>query len=226
MYEMLSQSKSGCNMCVITTPLKKLEKRSFNIWFFFIIHLLIEISVLVFFFPITNFIEIDSNNMYVLSLYLFVLFALLAVYIFLIFSDPGILKKKEKLSLNLEKDILFSFCPFCKIKKTQLSKHCIICNACVDGFDHHCYWVNNCIGKKNYTLFLLFLFLVLLNISLNIGISILGNNSINKAFSNHYQRSDILLPKLPFDIVYTKNFIQIISSLILIISIIFIIPVM
>jgi len=213
-------------MCVITTPLKKLEKSSFNIWFFFIIHLLIEVSVLVFFFPITKFIEIDSNNLYVLSLYLFVLCALFAVYVLLIFSDPGTLKKKEKLSLNLEKENLFSFCPFCKVKKTQLSKHCIICNSCVDGFDHHCYWVNNCIGKKNYTLFLLFLFLVLLNISLNIGISILGNITIIKAFSSHYQRSDILFPKLPFEIVYTRNFIQIISSLILIISVIFIIPVM
>eukprot|EP00914_Ancora_sagittata_P005731 GHVO01011641.1.p1 GENE.GHVO01011641.1~~GHVO01011641.1.p1 ORF type:complete len:444 (-),score=41.09 GHVO01011641.1:313-1644(-) len=36
----------------------------------------------------------------------------------------------------------------------QGSRHCRACNKCVSGFDHHCKWLNNCIGKKNYPLFL------------------------------------------------------------------------
>ena len=35
------------------------------------------------------------------------------------------------------------------------------CNKCVHNFDHHCKWVNNCIGEKNYKVFFIFLISVL-----------------------------------------------------------------
>ena len=29
-----------------------------------------------------------------------------------------------------------------------------VCNKCVDVFDHHCKWLNTCIGKRNYKPFI------------------------------------------------------------------------
>jgi len=36
-------------------------------------------------------------------------------------------------------------------------KHCYNCNKCVLGFDHHCHYINQCIGKENYRPWLLFI---------------------------------------------------------------------
>ena len=30
------------------------------------------------------------------------------------------------------------------------SKHCRACAKCTLGFDHHCVWLNCCIGERNY----------------------------------------------------------------------------
>lgn len=41
-------------------------------------------------------------------------------------------------------------CPTCLTYVSNNSFHCKRCNRCVEVFDHHCRWLNNCIGAKNY----------------------------------------------------------------------------
>ncbi|KAM4735083.1 palmitoyltransferase ZDHHC11 isoform 2-T2 [Anableps anableps] len=41
-------------------------------------------------------------------------------------------------------------CYLCDVKVGPKVKHCGVCNKCVEGFDHHCKWLNTCVGQRNY----------------------------------------------------------------------------
>lgn len=52
-------------------------------------------------------------------------------------------------------------CRDCKLIKPLRTHHCTICGACVMKMDHHCPWINNCVGQNNQRYFLLFLLFLL-----------------------------------------------------------------
>ncbi|XP_052261110.1 palmitoyltransferase ZDHHC17-like isoform X1 [Dreissena polymorpha] len=80
-------------------------------------------------------------------------------------TDPGVIKadrtKKIQGILDLAESQSFNlnqFCTTCLIRRPIRSKHCSVCNKCVAKFDHHCPWVDNCIGANTHKYFVGYLF--------------------------------------------------------------------
>jgi len=126
------------------------------------------VSTIVYFFWVIQ--DTFENAPIESSLFIGANFCFAAVYYWVMFSDPGFIEQntvnEQSLldALNNDQPIP-PMCATCMCKKPVRSKHCANCNRCVARFDHHCVWVNNCIGVKNHIQFLVLLgFVVLLHL--------------------------------------------------------------
>lgn len=59
----------------------------------------------------------------------------------------------------IDKDIN-PICIRCVQYKPARSNHCDVCNTCIEQYDHHCPWINNCVGRHNVVRFNMFLILL------------------------------------------------------------------
>mmetsp|Transcript_35 Transcript_35/g.98 ORF Transcript_35/g.98 Transcript_35/m.98 type:complete len:350 (-) Transcript_35:158-1207(-) len=103
-------------------------------------------------------------------------------------TDPGIIPRREEAPHDLydpydpvpnrirTKQILINnvplkikYCETCLIWRPPRSSHCNVCNNCVEGFDHHCPYLGNCVGRRNYRDYYVFVVSTLLLSILSMG---------------------------------------------------------
>ncbi|KAE8284682.1 putative palmitoyltransferase ZDHHC12 [Larimichthys crocea] len=78
---------------------------------------------------------------------LFVLLVLVSVLLYFAVSlmDPGFILSEDS-----------------DLQQPMRSKHCQTCQHCVRRYDHHCPWIENCVGERNHRWFVLYLAIQLL----------------------------------------------------------------
>ncbi|KAG7385676.1 hypothetical protein PHYBOEH_008957 [Phytophthora boehmeriae] len=80
------------------------------------------------------------------------------MYVYVCLKDPGYVPRSKRPAYELLATESNSVpCPTCVTRKPVRSKHCSACRRCVHRFDHHCPWINNCVGIGNHRSFLIFL---------------------------------------------------------------------
>jgi hypothetical protein len=109
--------------------------------------------------------KIYKNTPGFIFLVIYMFFYLLTMIAFVMLKRK---KAKSCQNQSLLSQLYFEYknefvCPYCKCMMKEKTRHCFICNMCVpvnnkQDFDHHCKWLDHCIGKGNKFLFNAFIF--------------------------------------------------------------------
>ncbi|XP_071454968.1 palmitoyltransferase ZDHHC3 [Hetaerina americana] len=98
-----------------------------------------------------------------------IIFLLAMAHMKAVCSDPGIVPLPQsrldfsdihtgsQVSLQLED---WEVCTRCETYRPPRAHHCRICKRCIRKMDHHCPWINNCVGEQNQKYFIQFLIYV------------------------------------------------------------------
>ncbi|XP_066112121.1 palmitoyltransferase ZDHHC12 isoform X1 [Saccopteryx bilineata] len=92
----------------------------------------------------------------------------LLLYLAVSLMDPGYVnvqpqeEAKEEQTAMVAQAIPLRRCGHCMVLQPLRARHCKECGRCVRRYDHHCPWMENCVGERNHPLFVAYLALQLL----------------------------------------------------------------
>ena len=134
----------------------------------------------------------------------------LFLHLWCLVKDPGYLKTPKGVNFM---DMMKIFdpvllCADCEVVRTDRSRHCSICNRCVERFDHHCPWINNCVGLDNHGVFMgfltsMFMLLSTTLVSLILNFNCYKNYDLPRIDNSKFLYQDLFLP----DWMYGKAFV-------------------
>ncbi|EGC37278.1 hypothetical protein DICPUDRAFT_150121 [Dictyostelium purpureum] len=155
---------------------------SFSVWVIYYIRYIIPA------FPV--YILTHITTLFILSSFYYCAFKLF-------FSDPGTVSasttSQDSIDFmnSVEKELdIPEVCSTCLINRPIRAKHCRTCKKCVARFDHHCQWINNCVGVNNNLLFIFLLISFVISYLFNLGMDenapIFSDAKWGEWFGYHY----------------------------------------
>ncbi|CAN6218966.1 unnamed protein product [Urochloa humidicola] len=109
-------------------------------------------------------VVVDRSSVHLILISLILMAAATVSLLLAATSDPGIIPRNQVSASEEDGTVVVNgvemrlkFCRTCKIHRPPRSSHCSVCDNCVDKFDHHCPLISQCIGLRNYRLYMLLL---------------------------------------------------------------------
>jgi len=72
------------------------------------------------------------------------------------YERKSYISEENRLEISKRFGMDFKRCDKCLVVRPPRVHHCSVCKGCIMRMDHHCPWINNCVGQFNQKFFILF----------------------------------------------------------------------
>jgi palmitoyltransferase ZDHHC1/11 len=90
-------------------------------------------------------------------------------------------------------------CFVCRNRNPRRGYHCDSCGVCIEQYDHHCTWINNCVGKRNIARFVIFIIMLVFSLAF------VGLTAVLASYALLYDDPTIFQQHFTFRFSYTDN---------------------